>query len=437
MRKKKKYTLFYSWQSDEKKSRQILEKALLLACEELEQKEGIVIEIDHSTLGETGMQSIDQTILRKIDNCDLFLADITPVCNYTQQLGNGQTVTKEVPNCNVLLELGYAMSALGVDYLIPVAHNGKWIPQNMPFDINHRTLFIFDSSNCNLSEQILSYIEHIRVHGGHRHLDKPYWIHWLSTTFNKVFPPKIEKPQWNVISEESTVFFRRRMASAFPGERGLVEYTNPVDIHRHLSKLLEAPLKFDESIIGVTDPIWYFRGSSALNIESYKRIGWRRFVLGWDELKIKRIVAFIENGRYYSNYVYVETEAQKPTKVNRKYYTKEHIKELKKHMSYVDEEYAIYKPCSLYHKIVTKQEEDDGATKMFGRLVHMRRDQIETRARFLTDYNFILAAKGSAFNCNGFVRTSEEYFNGLLDGTVKIEEFHEYMMTFPKRSRDL
>ena len=86
--------------------------------------------------------------------------------------------------------------------------------------------------------------------------------------------------------------------------------------------------------------------------------------------------------------------------------------------------------------MITKQEEDDGATKMFGRLVHMRRDQIETRARFLTDYNFILAAKGSAFNCNEFNNTSEEYFNGLLDGTIKIEEFHEYMMTFPKPSRD-
>lgn len=437
MRKPKRYTLFFSWQSDEKKSRQILEQALNTACDELEKKEGVLLEIDHSTLGETGMQSIDQTILRKIDNCDLFMADITPVCQYHPITGNGQQITKEVPNSNVLVELGYAMSALGVEYVIPVAHKGKWVPQNLPFDINHRTLFTFDSKNCNLAELILPYIEYIRKHGGHRHLDKPYLIYWIGKTWNRLFPPKVVKPQWNVIGEESTVFFRRRMAAAFPGERGLVEYTKASDINRHLSKLLEKPIKFDESIIGTKDPIWYFRAGSTMNINSFKRIGRRIFVLGWEELKIRRIVAFIENGRYYSNYVYVEAEAQKPTKVNRKHYTKEHIQELKKDIQVVDEEYAIYKPCALYRKMVTKQEEDDGATKVFGRLVHMKRNQIETRTRFLTDYNFIIAAKGSAFNNNLFDRTSDYYFNGLLDGTVKIEEFHEYMMKFPKPDLDL
>lgn len=436
MRTPKKYTVFFSWQSDKKKSRQILESALLVAKKELEKNEGIHLEIDHSTLGETGMQYIDQVILRKIDNCDLFLADVTPVCYYEQQTGNGQNVTKEVPNSNVLLELGYAMSALGVDYVMSVAHRGKWNPQNLPFDINHRTLYCFDSSNCNLSEVILPCINYIREHGGHRHMDKPYFVYWLSKQKHKLFPPKVVIPQRNIIYEESTVFFRRRMAAAFPGERGLVEYAKAGDIHRHLSKLLEVPIKFDESAIGTKDPVWYFRGSSASDITSYKRIGWRHFVLGWDELKIRRIVAYIENGRYYSNYVYVESEGQKPTKVNRKYYSKEHIKELKKDFSFVDEEYAIYRPCALYKKMVTKQEEDDGATSIWGRLMHMKRQHIETRVRYLTDYNFIIASKGSAFNNNEFNRTSEPFFNGLLDGSVTIEEFHKFMMGFPKPDLD-
>lgn len=437
MRKSKKYTLFFSWQSDEKKSRQILERALLTACDELEEKEEIKVEVDYSTLGESGMPSIDQTILRKIDNCDLFLADITPVCKYDQQQGNGQVVTKEVPNPNVLIELGYAMSALGVDYVIPVAHNGTWLTQNLPFDINHHSLYTFDSNNCNLSERIFAVINFIKKNGGHRHQDKPFLINWISTKYNKFFPPRTSLQKKNVIYEESTVFFRKRMAAAFPGCRGMVEITKAGDIHRHLSKLLEAPLRFDESVVGTTDPVWWFRGGSALDITLYKKIGWRRFVLGWEELKIKRIVAFVDNGRYYSNYVYVETEAQKPTRVNRKDYMEEHIRELKKDMSYVDEEYAIYKPCVLFHKLVTKQEEDDGSTTIFGKPVHMKREHIETRARYLTDYNFIIAAKGSAFNCHEFNRTSEEYFNGLLDGSVTDEEFNEYLMKFPKREWEL
>ena len=50
---------------------------------------GIRLEIDHSTLGESGMPSIDQTILRKIDACDIFLADVTPVATYQKSSGNG------------------------------------------------------------------------------------------------------------------------------------------------------------------------------------------------------------------------------------------------------------------------------------------------------------------------------------------------------------
>lgn len=65
---------------------------------------------------------------------------------------------------------------------------------------------------------------------------------------------------------------------------------------------------------------------------------------------MKRIVVFIENGLYYSNYVYVEANGQKPTKVNKKYYSREHIEDLKKDFNFVNEEFAIYRPCALYKK---------------------------------------------------------------------------------------
>ena len=77
----KKYTLFYSWQSDDPKSRKILDEALKALKRNLAQRR-IELTIDSSTLGESGMPSIDQTILHKIDTCDIFLADITPVANY-------------------------------------------------------------------------------------------------------------------------------------------------------------------------------------------------------------------------------------------------------------------------------------------------------------------------------------------------------------------
>lgn len=428
------YKLFFSWQSEDKKSRKTLDVALQNAVDALGDR-GIRLEIDHSTLGESGMPSIDQTILRKIDACDIFLADVTPVATYQKSSGNGMQVSKDVPNPNVLLELGYAMSALGVGYVVIVAHQGKWLPENMPFDINHRTIYSFTSSNCDIIPRILEVIEYIKKNGSHRHLDKPYLINWIESKYEKLRHSKtVIEP---VISEESTVFFRRRMAEAFPGYRGLVEFKKARNIHRHLSKLLEPPMKFKKSIIGVKDPIWWFRAGSALNIATYRHLNRRKFLIGWDELVIRRIVAFIDNGRYYSSYVYVEAQGEKPTGLYDNY-TSERINELKENLGgIVDEEYAIYKPCAFICKKITKQEEDDGSTKICGRLIKMKREHVETRCRFLTDYNFIIAAKGSAFNNDVFDRTSGDYFKGLLDGTLSIEAFHDYMMRFPKPDNEM
>lgn len=428
------YRVFYSWQSEDNKSRKALDLALESSKETLKQK-GIDLEIDHSTLGESGTPSIDQTILRKIDACDIFLADITPVCKYNQTLGNGVQVTKEVPNPNVLLEMGYAMSALGVGYVIATAHQGKWIPRDLPFDINHREIYCFTTSDCDLTTRILDVIDYIKKNGRHRHLDKPYLVHLLQKWFEKIVPRRREKIIQDTVYEESTVFFRRRMASAFPGVRGLVEFTKPRDIHRHLSKLFEPPIQFKKSVIGTIDPIWCFRGGSTWDITSYKRLGYRRFLIGWDEMKIKRIVAFVENGRYYSNYVYVEADGLKPTGLYGKY-SEERLEKLKEILGYVGEEYAVYKPFAFFRKKITKQEEDDGSTKVFGRLVQMKRDFVETRCRYITPYNFIIAAKASPFNSSGFDASSKVLFKGLLEGNVSVEAFHEYLMRFPRRGKE-
>ncbi len=109
----KTYIVFYSWQSDSKDgSREIIENALSNAKAELKENNDISIAIDYLTLGKSRMPSIDQKILRKIDNCDIFLCDITPIVEHKKKEGNRKIITKQVPNPNVLLELGYAMSAV-------------------------------------------------------------------------------------------------------------------------------------------------------------------------------------------------------------------------------------------------------------------------------------------------------------------------------------
>ena len=433
------YTIFYSWQSDSKdKSSKIIEKALFEAKNSLLENKEISIEVDHSTLGECGMPSIDQTILRKIDNCDIFLCDLTPVVKYEKTEGNGNTIIKQVPNPNVLIELGYAMSAVGVNYIIPVAHQGKWSPNELPFDINHHAVYSFTEKNCNLAEVIFKVVLFIKRNGGHRHLDKPYWLHNLSVICAKArqrFFTETFDPYKDTITESSASFFKGRLCAAFPGERGLVEYSNQRQIRKALSKLLMTPLTFKKGIgyEVCTDPVWCFRSGRAMKIDKFRYLGNGRYLLGWDELKVRRIVAFIDSGLYYSNYVYVEWDGDKPTGVYDGYYTPARIKEIQKTFGYALEEYALFNPCRFSIKKITKQEEDDGYTKILGRTVDLRK-RYECRIRSLTPYNCIIAAKQSAFNNREFDRTSDIMFEGMMNGTITKEQFNDYMMKFPKPS---
>ena len=114
--RKRIYKVFFSWQRDTNRNEyKIIESALNQAKKELKRLYGYEIEIDHSTLGDVGMPTIDVTILRKIEEADVFVCDITPVTSYDVKRANGLDAIKQVPNSNVLIELGYAMSAIGFD----------------------------------------------------------------------------------------------------------------------------------------------------------------------------------------------------------------------------------------------------------------------------------------------------------------------------------
>lgn len=107
-------------------------------------------------------------------------------------------------------------------------------------------------------------------------------------------------------TEESTVFFARRMAAAFPGVRGVAEFTDKRQIIRCLSILLQSPLRFEHGLEKAdTDPMWLFRDGAAENISTFKCIGHKKVLINVVELLIKRIVVFRDNGRYYGEYVYV------------------------------------------------------------------------------------------------------------------------------------
>ena len=131
----KTYKLFYSWQTDKQETKKIIREALDKAIAKLKVK-GIDIYVDQDTRDRIGTSSIDAEVLKKIEACDIFLADISPVTT----IGN----SKLVPNPNVIFEYGYAKAKIGMKRCILLASlaEGQKIA-DMPFDINHDTISSF------------------------------------------------------------------------------------------------------------------------------------------------------------------------------------------------------------------------------------------------------------------------------------------------------
>lgn len=89
-------TIFYSWQSDlpGSETRNIIQDAIKDAVKLL--RDTVDIEADRDTKGEYGSPDIAQTIFSKIDDCDIFIADVSAVCQY--ETNNGCTGSPhEVP----------------------------------------------------------------------------------------------------------------------------------------------------------------------------------------------------------------------------------------------------------------------------------------------------------------------------------------------------
>lgn len=425
---KTKFTIFFSWQSDLKGNKKIIKDSLLAECQKQKEKNGYQLEIDEATRNLPGSPKIEDAILEKIASADIFVCDITPIASCGRKL---------MPNSNVIFELGFALHALGEKRVILLAKHGDWDVNDMPFDFNHRRIGMFSSAkDCNLEFEIDSSIKYC-AHWSFSKIDWRKSYQWIDKLLNKlllvVFSYKTDSKDLAIkATEESTVFFARRMAEAFPGVRGVCEFSDRKEINKRLSILLQAPLKFEQGLDRAdTDPVWFFRAGAAEDIQSFLRIGNNKVLMNTDELLIKRIVVYRDSGRYYGQYVYVEVEADKPCGCYS--HNEDTMKYMVDKRGYYDEEFAVFKPSwYLPERKITRQEYDDGSAMVNGKPMRLH-GRAELRLRYLTSYNFILAAKFSPFNCREFDRTSGEYFKGMLNGTISVKQFDEYMMVFPKR----
>lgn len=134
--------IFFSWQSDlpNSSTRGLIQSSIDAAVKGL--RNTVEVDADRDTKGTYGSPDIVQTIFEKIDDCDVFVADVSGVTTYhpLDNEGNPTERLKMSPNPNVLLELGYAAQVIGWENIICIMNEDYAADGEIPFDIDHRRL---------------------------------------------------------------------------------------------------------------------------------------------------------------------------------------------------------------------------------------------------------------------------------------------------------
>lgn len=224
--------------------------------------------------------------------------------------------------------------------------------------------------------------------------------------------------------DSSTPFFDYRFGKAFPGIRGVKEFTDSKECVDRLQILLKKPLNGKK----LGGPIWWIRGSGNCDISRFERVTDDKFLMDGDEIKVKRIVAYAA-GEYYKKFVYVETYPEEETGL----YTKDDalVEEWTEKYGYYYEEYAEYE-----NNKVTREEYDDGAAVIDGKVVDLN-GKAKLRTRYITPYNFIICAHFNPMNSSVYDDMLEKLLNGILKGQNSVEEIVEAVKKMPKHRREM
>lgn len=144
-----KISIFYSWQSDlpNNKNRGFISDVLSKATKNIYKTRNEIseINIESDSRNEIGTPDLVESIFKKIDSCDVFVADISII--------NCQSQGRKAPNPNVLLELGYAAKSLGWSNIICL-YNAEFGPvETLPFDIRTRKPIVYNTTNGSSGEK--------------------------------------------------------------------------------------------------------------------------------------------------------------------------------------------------------------------------------------------------------------------------------------------
>ena len=225
--------------------------------------------------------------------------------------------------------------------------------------------------------------------------------------------------------DHSTTFFDYRFRKAFPGVRGIKEFTDPKECVDRLEILLRSPL-YNKNL---QNPIWWFRGFSNLYILNFRRVSQSKFLMNYDEIEVKRLVVYSAQ-EYYKTFVYVEAYPEKTTGLYGDIKSEDITRWVENYGEY-HEEYAVYNGQNI-----TRQEYDDGAAVIDGKVIDVE-GQAELRRRYLTPYNFLICAVLNPVNESKYDRSMGRILNGILKNTHTVNEIIEFVDGLGRHRRDI
>jgi hypothetical protein len=130
--------IFFSWQSElpSRSNRTFIQTALEGAVSALGATETLMeAVIDRDTLDVPGAPNILTTIFDKIASADAFVADVSIMDIKAQ---------RPCPNPNVLVELGYALRALGESRILLFMNSFFGPVEKLPFDLRQLRTFVYE-----------------------------------------------------------------------------------------------------------------------------------------------------------------------------------------------------------------------------------------------------------------------------------------------------
>lgn len=151
----KDFKIFYSWQSDlnPKLNNHFIKDCLEKVVKDLAKDSTLEIipTLDRDVKGETGSPNIIDTILKKIDACQILVADVTMINN---NFINRLLKKRQTPNPNVLIELGYGLNRLSWDRIICLNNSHFSKVENLPFDLKQNRISQYHYSNTKSKEKV-------------------------------------------------------------------------------------------------------------------------------------------------------------------------------------------------------------------------------------------------------------------------------------------